>query len=443
MATVVRGFPDTRASSLGKAVGGFLTKLQDNRIDKLQQELMDEISNSKDEASAAALFADPRFKDVVNDTQRFAVTMKFLESAQPGQTSLQGFTEDGEMVLFSVPQGTPIDNALFSDRGLHPERERGFYLKGDKEEEIPELIGSFRSKGQALKGLEDEGLDISGLENRILNQAEAGFEAQFATTRANQRRAEIDSLLRQDRFSFDKQKGATVFSNLVHERSSGNLTQGQFEEAWKKATTIYGRTATDMAEDSLPDLTEQAAMVENASRLAKILVDKAIQDPRLITRASGLASFGSDVVAEFEAVIGLVGGRPDKNIEDFDWGSLTGERAEFKGMLFDMAIIAAAARGISGRNFSDRDLQLFLTRVGSDVHNVVAFAQNMRGLTNSLQADFQTSYSRLQDEPYTKGFTRIILDKKERDEALDKHYEGLGFDVKPKSNPVEEFDVEQ
>jgi hypothetical protein len=313
-----------------------------------------------------------------------------------------------------------------------------FYLAGDQEEEIPEKIGLFRNRHEALAALEDEGVDVSGLESRILNQANASFEADFAVTRSEQRRAEVDLLLRQDRFNLDKNRGVTVFSNLIFERQEGNLTAGQFQDAWKRVTAIYGRSGTDMALDSIGDLTEQAALVENASSLAKKLVDAAIKDPRLLTRASGLASFGSDIVAEVEALIGLAGGRPDKKLEDFDWGSLTGERAEFKGMLFDMAIIAAAARGISGRDFSDKDLELFLARVGSDIHNVVAFGQNMRGLVNGLQSGFKTLYAGMQGRAYTGAFTTIILDAEERDKAAQDYYDGLGFNTKPQS--VTEFD---
>ena len=429
MVNVVRGFKDTRAESLGRAVAGYLNRVQENRLDKLQQELMDEISGAKDAESAAAIMADPVYQRISTDTERFSVVSNFLRTAQPGQTSLQGYNEDGEMVLFSVRKGTPIDSGLFASRGLHAERERAFYLSGDKDEEIPELIGNFRSRGEAERSLAEQGIDISDVNTRILDQAQAGFEAKFATTRADQRRAEVDLLLRQDRFNLDKTRGVTVFSNLISEYRQGILTKSQFDEAWERQTAIYGRTPTDRAAKSLPDLLQQAAMVENASRLAKTLVDKAIADPRLLTRAAGLASFGSDVVAEVEAFITLAGGRPDQHIDDFDWGSLTGERAEFKGLLFDMAIISAAARGISGKSFSDKDLELFLARVGSDLHNVVAFAQNMRGLTNSLQNDFNTLYIGLQGVSYSQGFTKILLDQEKVDEAAKEFYKELGFDI--------------
>ncbi|KKK53222.1 hypothetical protein LCGC14_3096950 [marine sediment metagenome] len=127
MATVVRGFPDTRARDLGRAVAGYLGRRKDRRLDELQQELMGEISNAKDEASATALLGDPKFQSVVTDTERFAVIMNYLGTVPLGTQSITGYDKEtgNQRVVSFSEQERPED--VLARENLSLERSRLFF----------------------------------------------------------------------------------------------------------------------------------------------------------------------------------------------------------------------------------------------------------------------------------------------------------------------------
>lgn len=448
MATVVNVPRDTRLDEFSLGLNSYLSGVKEARLDTLQQELMDEISKAPDEVTAAALLADRRYTKVMTVPTRAALITNYFATAQPGSRTLQGFTEGGEAVLFNIPKNEVENQETYTSRGLRFNRKDNFYVQvisddPSKDEQIPSSIGPFSSRGEARESIID---DMGDVEFRILDQATAKFAAEFSNARASQRREEARLLLEEKRYDLAANSASTVYGKLVQDFRDGFLTKSQFDAAMLYLTERVGRTAEDVADATEKDLAIQAGAVAGLSNLGIKITDMVKADPRILTTVAGIDRVINNLVSDFDALMVSIGGRPDINAPDpegnrFNFDSLGAISTEFKGLLFDMAISAAAARGISGKNFSDRDLQFFLTRVGEGSKDAGTFIRNMKGMVDEIQSVFMTSYQYQQKKTYDGTFKSIQLDGNTQDatdaERLLKEY-GVpipGLTVLPKTFP--------
>ncbi|KKM20499.1 hypothetical protein LCGC14_1644830, partial [marine sediment metagenome] len=128
MATVVRGFEDKRAANFGRAVGGFLSKLQERRLDKQQQQMLLDIQNATSEEEATAILADPANTKIMNDTTRANLIGRFLLQSHPDEQTITGFDKDNTQQVVSFnPNKTNAQQAL-ADAGLSVGERRSFVI---------------------------------------------------------------------------------------------------------------------------------------------------------------------------------------------------------------------------------------------------------------------------------------------------------------------------
>lgn len=414
MATVVNVPRDTRLDEFSLGLNSYLTGVRESRLDKLQQELMDEIAKAPDEVTATALMADPRFTKVVTDQKRFATITTFLGNAQPGQRSLMGYDDSGNQVPFSVGVQEKIDARLWAERGLHVSASRAYYVNLDPSdnESVPERIsGRHQNAGEASDAAREQFGDEFFT---VMEGAEVGTAIALAASNTAQRRGKLADVLAQDRFDFVKNSPTTVFTNLIEDQRNGKITDEMFEQAWTKLTSILGRTPSDIANSTRDELIISGASVEAASQTAAFMIKKILEDERILTDSKAVANLVADVSAEFKTLMSASGmSLKSGGIDSYNFRSLSSRSREFKGLILDLALMAAAARGQSGRSLSDKDLDRFLDRVGADIADPAAFMLNISTLINGLQRDHNIMYVRLQGVPNPHPFTRIVLDQKQ------------------------------
>lgn len=403
MATVVHVPQDTRTQELGFGVAKFLNRMKETRLDKAQQDLMDRISKAPDEATAAALLADPAYQDVVSDPNRFALIDRHLTNAQPGQQTLQGYNEAGEQEFFSVRKGTPIDNSLWEQRGLHVSPEVPFYVTDPMDpESLPTMLGQFRNRADAAA----EAADRFGVaETNIFNRAEAELEMRRATQLGQSRRAEENLDVTKERLELAKTNPQSALGQVMEDWREGQFGEPSSPAAIllrdrmiERMVSIVGRTPSDVTDDTKQDLLAQGAAVKNLTRRAGDFISQVEADPRILSKIGALDRFAENVSAELRAAAQFSGIRR-LDLDTYDFQGFAAQSTTFKNMLVDFAVAYAASKGIKGRDLSNQEFQKFLSIVGSDISNPVAFIQNMSTLVNNVQQDFLTTWDHLQVLP--------------------------------------------
>ena len=128
MATVVRGFEDTRAASLGQGIGFGIRKLLDEKerkeLDRQQQELMAKIANAKDKKEASTLLLSN--SKLLRDPARLQALSASVDANFPEQATIKGFSAKDEPLIKSFPAGQPP-----------PEQDEDFFLSKRQPFTIP------------------------------------------------------------------------------------------------------------------------------------------------------------------------------------------------------------------------------------------------------------------------------------------------------------------
>ena len=415
MATVIK-LQGRDFTGVGRAITQLLEDKKDKRLDGLQSELLREIADAPDEATAAALLGDVTYTDVIGDPIRFSQLVQAIGTMQPGFDVLPAYNEAGERIPLSVRKGTRITEETFSSQGLHSQPRVTFYSDDlGNDEDIPRLLGSFRSRGEAEQAQRDSGIDG---DFAILGQQETNIATQAASIRGGQRRANISTYLDQQRFRIDQAKGYTPFSHLIYDHDSGLIDDKFFQEAWKALTFRSGLTPEDLKAAYSEDASENWAAVENMSVLFSKMVEKVVANPLILTNIGAIPKIGAKIGAELEAIAALTG-MSHKSIDEYNWGSLASESNVLKGMFLDAAIVSARADGQTGKQLSDRDLQLFLDRVGRDISDVPSFVKNLDNLAKRHQREFFVDYRAFTRQEWTGAdFTQIQYTQKSIDEKF-------------------------
>jgi len=429
MATVVRGFPDTRAADLGAAIGGFLERRRDNRLDVLQQELMGEIANSKDEASAAALFGDPKFQKVVTDTERFAVIMNYLDTVPLGTQSITGYdreTGNQRVVSFSE-QEKPED--VLARENLSLERSRLFFaVDQDDEFDFGSSLGRFDNPGDASEGLEE------GSGATIMDQEEFARHIQSKAAEIAAKQRQIGVNLARDEFEFKRGQPLTPFDSLIAAAQAGNMTPQQFDQAWARLTHLgFGKSPDDVASETKQGLQERGAVLAAMSDQALTFIHAIEENPNLLSSTGAISRGLANVSSELQAASSLLG-MTKRELSHYDFKGFDAQSTAFKNLLLDFAVTYAATQGQTNRSLSDKDFDRFLQIVGSDIRNPNAFIANMDALMRKSHRAFNIMHDRLQGFNYEDSFgafARFEPDpaersKKEREALLEK-YPGLIF----------------
>ena len=377
---------------------------------------MREISEVSSEEEAMALLGDPVNQGIVGDPQRLAQTMQSITQTFPGHDSIPVYDEAGERVLYSFRKGEEVTEQILNRAGFHSSPEQMFFADDlDDDEDIAQLIGNFRNKREAAKV--NKNGNLKG-QFAILNQAQHSIASQAATIRAGNRRADVDLLMKQDRFAIDQGKGYTAFANLIYEHENGLIDDKLFEAAWKRLTFTSGLTPEDLAVEYREDASENYANVENMSVLFNQMVQSVIANPLIITNVSAIPKIAAKIGAELGALAAL-SGMTHKPIDEYDWGSLASESNVLKGMFLDAAVVSARADGQTARSLSDRDLQLFLDRVGRDISDVPSFVKNLDNLAKRHQREFFTRYRAFTKQEWDgAGFTQIKFTESEINEQF-------------------------
>ena len=429
MATVVRGFPDTRARDLGRAVAGYLGRRKDRRLDELQQELMGEISNAKDEASATALLGDPKFQSVVTDTERFAVIMNYLNTVPLGTQSITGYdreTGNQRVVSFSE-QERPED--VLARENLSLERSRLFYAVDQENDfDFGTSLGRFSSPSEAGNALEE------GSGATIMDQEEMArhIQAKGAEIASKQRQMGID--LAKDEFEFRQGQPLTPFDRLISAFETGNMSPRQFNQAWARLTHLgFGKSPDDVAAETKKGLQERGAILAAMSEQGLDFIHMIEENPTLLSSTGAIPRGLANISAELQAAAQL-SGLTKRELSHYDFKGFAAQSTAFKNLLLDFAVTYAATQGQTNRSLSDKDFDRFLQIVGSDIRNPNAFIANMDALMRKSQKAFNIMHRRLQGFEYEDAFgafARFEADPNERRrkerESLLENYPGLIF----------------
>ena len=433
MATVVRAFPDTRAAELGAAVGGYLERKKEQRTQRLLQELMGEISNASDEATAAATFADPKYGDVVGNPETFSVAIQHLNNVPLGTDSIAAYDTDGNKILVPFQKGTdPMQALIESEATL--ERDRAFALiNPDDPEGIPISIpGRFSNARDAFNSLPEGSVSE---EMQAVDIEQATKSLQFAAASISARQREDELTLGKQRLQQAKDDPLTAGGDIIKDYADGRYGPVGSLEAIKlrddmlaALTSVVGRTIEDAAEETKVPLAEEGAAIQAMSRGGRQLIEEALRNPDMLTFVGGVPAFFNAVGAELESV-GRLFGIATKPIEDYDFGGFSGARRSFKSMLLSFGVLFAASEGQRGRALSNEEFTRFLGAVGKNINDPEVFAQNLMGLMAFKQDNFDSKHRSLQnglswEQASGQKWIRFDPNKEERDEATRTGIEG-------------------
>lgn len=416
MATVVNLAKDTRAAEVGLGVGQFLSRMKDRRLDKLQVQMMADITSAEDEAAASAIFGDPIYTEITGDPNRFAAMTTHYNNAPLGRQSITGYDAQGNQQIITISEQDDPAQAL-KDRGLTLERSRLFYAVDEQNENsIGRSLGRHAGMNVARDSLgEDDGTNIT-----IMDQEEFSthMQTKAAEIAIRQRQESID--LEQDKFDFNKNSPTTVFTSLIEDFENGKFqTVEQFNQAWDKLTFKgYGRLPDDVASETAQDMQERGAIIAAMSDQAVRFIEEVIAEPEIISKVGAIPRGLANISAELKAsasLFGLTWENPNA-LEDFDFGGFEAHSTSFKNLLMDFAITYAATQGQTNRALSDKDFDRFLKIVGSDISNPEAFIFNMSQLMNKSQRAFNIMHNRLQGFPYEAKFGNFAKFEPKSDE---------------------------
>jgi len=426
MATVVRGFPDLRAAELGAGVAKFLEAKKEKRKQKLMQEMMIEISNSSDEAEAAAIFGDPKFGLVVSDTESFSTMVQHLNNVPLGTDSIAAYDRDGNKILVPFRKGTdPMQALIDSEATL--ERDRSFALINPNDREgIPISIpGRFANAREAFASLPEGSVSE---EMQAVDIEQATKSLQFAAASIGARQREDELLLGKRRLELAENDPLTAGGDIIKDYADGRYGPVGSLEAIKlrddmlrALTSVVGRTGEDAAEETKVPLAEEGAAIQAMSRGGRQLIEEALKNPDMLTFVGGVPAFFNAIEAELESV-GRLFGIPTKPIEDYDFGSFSGARRSFKSMLLSFGVLFAASEGQRGRALSNEEFTRFLKAVGKNINDAEVFAQNLMGLMAFKQDNFDSKHRSLQnglswEQASGQKWIRFDPNKEDRDEA--------------------------
>ena len=395
MVTVVRGFKDTRAESLGIAVSGFLGRIQESRIDKLQQELMDELAGARDEAGAAAIIADKRFIKVTSDPVRFGNIMSFRDRVPLDRLSVTGYDSDGVQRIVGYNETEDVMEVL-RKYGLTLDRDKMFFAQSlDSPESVPINIGMSASRNESFDNLPEELKDVS---IRILNSDEAKQATATAISLRTSRIAESKLLISESTLLELQTNPLSAIGKVMTDWRDGQYGPPDSAEAitLKNAilshmTTIVGRSEFDKKLNIVEDMKKKGIAVANLSRRSLELIEMVLEDPRIPSMVGALDRFFESVGAEISSIGQFAGIKP-MSLDQYDFGAFSNQSALFKASLIELAIALAATKGMRGQNFSNFDFKQNLNIVGSSQDRADAFIVTLAGVMANTQEDFRTSW---------------------------------------------------
>jgi len=405
MATVVRLDKDTRYAEAGKGIATFLERMQDGRLDRLQSQMMKDISEAGDEATASAIFGDPMYQSIVGDPNRMSAVTTHLNNAPLGHQSVPGYDKHGIQKIITIGENDD-PQAELDKRGLTLERSRLRYaVDQNSKDDLGTSLGRFNDPREARASMGEAGEDSS---ITIMDQEEFATHLQTRASEISigQRQQTID--LARDRYNFDINEPTTVFTNLIQDREEGRISPAQFEEAWRKLVFLgYGKTPDDVAENSKDDLQTEGALLAAMSDQAVNLMNIVRSDGTILSFMKGKAVRGFEIMsAELKAITDqtkLVW-EDGVNVDTLDFGDFASQSTAFKNLMMDFAVTYAATQGQSNRSLSDKDFDRFLKIVGAGELNPKAFIVNMSALMAKSHRAFNIRHDRLQGFNYESTF---------------------------------------
>lgn len=394
MATVINLAKDTRASDLGKGVASFLERKRDRRIDGLQQELMQRIGDSKDEAEATAFMGDPKYQEVVTDNDRFGAIVTHFNNAPLGTTPITGYDEFGEQQIISVREGTDVTEAM-RNAGLTPERKRMMFST-----QLGDPLSAFTAEGRfgSTREAEEAATTADILGKRIFVDEDTAMKMQtLRSSNASLVDQRASRHLAEDKFQFTKEGGHSPFANLQQDIRDGRFASEEDEKAaWKRLTWIWGRTSTDVKLKYQKELLPEGAAIHALSETMVLAMEMVEADQNIISGVAVLPKIWNTLQSEVEALAGGLGltVRPLKDYDPWFEANGLGERSTaFKNMITTMALGLAASHGQTGRSLSDKDFDRFLVIAGVGIKDGATFITSLNQAMLGSQRQFNTRYS--------------------------------------------------
>ena len=247
MATVINLQRDPRAAGLGAAAGSGLRRLLDKKekdeLDKIQQDLMVQITQAKDKGEASTLvLSNTR---LVNDPARLAVLSAQVTASFPELDTLEGFTKKDEPVTKTFPKGQKppeqSENFFLTERQPFTipiiDKQGRTTLSSPVEartrEEAQELFSSAGLKGRPLDAAEtkiQEGIIGRQIDREKIKATEA------TTGKSTEAQLELANLAAAEGLDITDPKQQLIARNLVPKTLEGH--RSNFEQL---LTTSFGK----------------------------------------------------------------------------------------------------------------------------------------------------------------------------------------------------------
>jgi hypothetical protein len=424
MATVVHIPKDTRAAETGLGVGNFLNSLRDRRLDGLQQDLVKNINEAQDEATAAAFLADPKYQDLVGE--RYDNVITAFNNFKPGQQTQLAFDADGNQVAVSFdPRKETFEEFLQTRDDVFLNPPSTFYTTDPSDPEsmptaIPGVHRTFDAAKESLPEEEREMVDI-------LNEKQAAIKLQAGQARTSRRLREDQAVINRELADYRMASPLTQFDAVVKAHDEGRLNDEQFEMAWARITTMLGRSPDDVRLSMKEELDVKAASVDTLSRVGHSLIEQVRADPGMLTSSRGLERLFNNLGAEIDELARFAAGDHALTMDLNDpkieaamdrLGFGAAERSDaFRNRIKNMTILVAAANGQTGRALSDKDLEFFGSITGGDLRSADSFELSMGQLINDSIDSHINLYERVVKKPWlldNKPFQRYEFETDKR-----------------------------
>jgi len=403
MATVVQLAKDTRAGDLGKGVAGFLNRMADRRIDGLQRELMEGISNAENEAEAAALIADPRFQEVSTDNDRLGAIITHLNNTPLGIETIPGFDEHGSQQIISFKEGTDPAQAL-KDAGLTLEKsDLRFIVDEANPFSVPRNIGRFSNNTLAAESLDEE----LGVSEAVMGSEAMQLFMQNREVTQSSRVRDYRLTLQERQQNFDENKPLTTFAAIQRDVKEGRLTELEGQQAWEKVIFKAGLTPQDVATSTIEDLEIKGAELVAITETDIFLSELALSDPALLSIAGNIPRGLNALRVEIKAVGALLGIAEGTTIDAANFDSFSARSTAFRYMMLTHTLNIARFEGQEGRGLSEPDFDRFFRAAGGTIRDGEIFAANAKAQSELRQRIFRSNYRSLQGVEFPGAFPRF------------------------------------
>lgn len=406
MATVVHTPKDTRLEELGQGVASYLGGLKEKRLDALQQEFIDEVNKAPDEASAAAILTDPRFKDLQGE--RFEKSLTLLNQLKPQEKTLLLYDPDGNQVAVTYDERQEdVEDVLAQNPHLGLNEPQVWLYNTDKNPVPRAISGYWRTREEAMQHL-PEGVDPETA--TLLNTAQAEMELKAAQYVSEREEKAMGLYVQQLMANYEMGKAVSPFGKLADDRATEKITEEEYQRAFTYMTTRVGRSEWDTPTSIKKDLLTREAAARTLSKYGIDLINAVIADPGIVTTAAGLDTFLNNFGSELKQLSDFIGRHAELDRGNigmygvqFDKLGFAERTDAFKNAVLDLVIIFAAANDQKGRGLSNEDFDRFRTVLGADIRSPESFIYNMSKVIDRVVDGYEIYYKVVSDQPFSES----------------------------------------